>query len=161
MSSEDPHTIAISWRTWRRLIRDLSRRGGGERESGAFLLASRRRPRRVIDWIPFDELDPAALNGAISIRGEAFVELWRTCAARGLRVLADVHTHPGTGVEQSSIDQANPMVAKAGHIGIIVPHFARRGARRRDIGFHVYRGERTWASHYGPQAARRLRLTWW
>jgi hypothetical protein len=144
------------------MLSDLAQRGAGERESGAFLLADRRhRPRRAVMWIPFDDLDPDALNGAISIRGGAFVELWRICAEKGLRVIADVHTHPGGGVQQSSIDQANPMVAQAGHVGIILPHFAAGRTRRRDVGYHVYRGDRTWVSHYGSKAARHLRLTWW
>jgi proteasome lid subunit RPN8/RPN11 len=159
---EESHELRISRRMWRRILIDLARRGAGERESGAFLLAARdRRPRRVVTWIPFDELDSGALNGAIAIRGEAFVALWRICADRGLRVIADIHTHPGAGVAQSSIDQANPMVAQAGHVGLIIPYYARHGGRRRAVGVHVYRGNRTWASHYGREAARMLRLTPW
>jgi proteasome lid subunit RPN8/RPN11 len=154
------HELRISRRMWRRVLVDLARRGAGKRESGAFLLAVRdSQPRRVVGWIPFDELDSSALNGAIAIRGEAFVALWRICAEQGLRVVADVHTHPGDGVAQSSIDQANPMVAQAGHISLIVPRYARRPRRHRALGVHVYGGDRTWVSHYGREAARLVRLT--
>jgi hypothetical protein len=141
-------------------MRELERRGRGVRESGAFLLAGQsEHPRHVIDFIPFDELDPHALNGAISIRGEAFGRLWDICAQRRLRVVADVHTHPGSGVRQSIIDRRNPMIAVAGHFGIIVPRFAQGRPEPRESGVHVYQGDRTWISHYGEQAARLLRLT--
>jgi proteasome lid subunit RPN8/RPN11 len=144
------------------MVAEVAHRGRGSRESGAFLLArTRRRPRRVVDRVLFDDLDPDALNGAISIRGTAFARLWEICAERGLRVVADVHTHPGNGVAQSRIDAANPMIAHRGHLGIILPHFATRAPHPREAGVHVYMGDRTWRSHYGDDAAHRIRLTWW
>ena len=103
-------------------MRELARRGHGERESGEFLLArAGDDTRRIAACVYFDDIDPTALNGAISIRGEKFVRLWAICKERGMRVIADVHTHPGSGVRQSTIDAANPMVATRGHIGIILP----------------------------------------
>jgi proteasome lid subunit RPN8/RPN11 len=141
---------------------ELRRRGQDERESGAFLLAEvRRRPRRVADAVFFDDLDPNALNGAVSIPGEAFGRLWSMCAARGMRVIADVHTHPGSGVRQSGIDAANPMVARCGHVAVIVPHFAQRSPAPSDLGVHVYQGDRSWKSAFGSQAAALVRRTWW
>lgn len=144
------------------MVRELARRGRGSRESGAFLLArTTQRPQRVVDWIAFDELDPDALNGAISIRGTAFSRLWETCAERSMHVVADVHTHPGAGVAQSRVDAANPMVARRGHVGIILPHFAARAPRPREAGVHLYTGDRSWQDHFGEDAAQRMRLTWW
>ena len=143
-------------------MRELQRRGGGRRESGAFLLARRdKRPRRVVDFIPFDELDPDALNGAISIPAAAFGRLWDMCAERGLRVIADVHTHPSAGVAQSAIDRNNPMIAVAGHVAIIVPRFAQGQLRLHDMGVHVYGGNRTWESYYGEHAAALVQRRWW
>lgn len=151
--------IRMSRRQWRRLTADLARRGEGVRESGAFLLARRDRARRdVVAWIAFDELDPGCLNGAISIRGEAFARLWDLCRKRGLRVIADVHTHPDSSVHQSPIDEANPMVASRGHVAVIVPRFAGGQIRAQDVGFHVYTGKRSWESSLGGEAARRLRI---
>jgi hypothetical protein len=162
VSADSTHDVQISRLRWWRLLQELARRGRGTRESGAFLLArTDRSPRRVADWIFFDDLDADALNGAISIRGEAFGRLWAICAQRGMRVIADVHTHPGTAVAQSHIDAANPMVARRGHVGIIVPSFAQRSWDPRDVGFHVYRGDRTWTSAFGDEAATLLRRTWW
>ena len=160
MSATEQTQLRMSRRTWRRLVADLARRGAGERESGAFLLARPRRPQRIVAWVPFDELDPGALTGAIWIRGEAFAALWTLCDRRGLRVAADVHTHPGAGVAQSPVDRANPMVALRGHVAIILPHFATSRPRPADAGLHVYAGDRTWTSDFGTHAARRLRLTW-
>lgn len=166
MSAADGSRIEMSRWQWRRLMRELARRGEGRRESGAFLLANideagGTRSGRVRAWIAFDQLDPDCLNGAISIRGQAFSRLWAICRRRGMRVIADVHTHPGQLVSQSSIDAANPMIAQRGHIAVIVPDFARGRPRPADVGFHLYRGDRTWEAHYGDEAARRLGLKWW
>jgi hypothetical protein len=162
VSADSQYRIQISRRKWRRLMAELARRGQGTRESGAFLLArADRAPRSVAATVFFDDLDTEALNGTISIRGEAFARLWALCAERGMRVIADVHTHPGTAVGQSHIDSANPMVAQCGHVGIIVPSFAEKSWHPRDVGFHVYRGDRTWSSAFGADAAALLRRTWW
>ncbi len=155
----DPGPLQINPAKWRALTSELARRGQGRRESGAFLLArSERQPRHVVEAIPFDEIDPHALNGAISIRGTAFGRLWEICRERGLRVVADVHTHPGRVVRQSRVDQANPMIAKRGHTAIILPDYAQGDPQPRDSGVHVYAGDRTWVSHYGEQAARQIVL---
>ena len=69
----------------------------------------------------FDDLDPECLVGNIHIRASGFSKLWDLCDVEGLRVVADIHTHPGTSVAQSSIDRANPMIAREGHLALIVP----------------------------------------
>jgi hypothetical protein len=162
VSAADEHQIRISRRRWRNVVSELACRGRGDRESGVFLLArTDKNPRQVAEVAYFDDLDPEALHGAISIRGDAFGQLWEICGQRGMRVIADVHTHPGDGVGQSHVDEANPMIARRGHVGIIVPYFAQRDPRPRDIGFHVYSGDRTWTSAYGDNAAALLRRTWW
>jgi hypothetical protein len=160
VSGDERHEVRISRRGYRRLMSELARRG-----RGALLLARAeargRDARRVADILYFDDLDPEALNGAISIRGEAFGTLFEHCEERGLRVIADIHTHPGCGVAQSPIDAANPMVDRRGHVGIIAPHFAQRDTHPRHVGFHVYEGDRTWASAFGKDAAELLHRTWW
>jgi proteasome lid subunit RPN8/RPN11 len=154
--------LTISRRHWRRLMRDLAARGHGIRESGAFLLARPdEAPPKVRSWVLFDEIDPDCLNGAVSIRGQAFTRLWAICRERGLRVVADVHTHGGPSVAQSSIDAANPMIAQRGHVALIAPNFARRRPRPQEVGLHIYRGDHEWDAVYGADAAALLRLTWW
>jgi proteasome lid subunit RPN8/RPN11 len=154
--------LSISRWRWRTMTRELARRGRGERESGAFLLGNAKSDsRRVVGWIPFDDLDADALNGAISIRGEAFNKLWEICRKEGLRVLADVHTHPGGHVRQSHTDESNPMVAQRGHIAIILPRFAQDRPRLDELGVHVYEGNRTWKSYFDEHARSCIRLRWW
>jgi hypothetical protein len=143
-------------------VRELARRGEGSRESGAFLLARKdRSPRRVAAVVFFDDIDPDALDGSISIRGARFGRLWSICSERGMRVIADVHTHPGAGVRQSSIDVENPMVAIRGHVAIILPDFARRSPAPAQAGVHVYQGGHTWESCLGADAIKLLRRTLW
>lgn len=161
MSPSDPTgPITIPILLWARLIPELRRRGRGERESGAFLLAKRdRRPRSVSAIQYYDDLDPDALNGAIVFHDVGYAALWAYCRQHGLAVLADVHTHPGSDVGQSHIDQRNPMIPKTGHIGLIVPHYAHASCwSLRGVGVHKYLGNFTWRQH--PHG-RHVRLTWW
>lgn len=149
--------VQISATLWQTITGELAARGHGSRESGAFLLAEPGHTvRRVSEFIPFDDLDPKALNGAIAIDAPAFSKLWRICRERQLTVLGDVHTHPGAIVRQSVTDRRNPMVARAGHVAIILPNYAQRHPTREQAGVHVYRGEHTWVSRYGREAAALL-----
>jgi proteasome lid subunit RPN8/RPN11 len=65
------------------------------------------------------------------------------CREKKLTVVADVHTHGGPGF-QSDSDIANPMVARAGHIAIIVPNFARWPINQAELGVYEYSGEHAW-----------------
>jgi hypothetical protein len=112
-------------------------------------------PRTVTRVVYLDDLDPNCLTGGIEFDGLAYSKLWDICDAERRRVIGDVHTHPGPGVRQSGIDAANPMIAQAGHIAVIVPHFAQRSADGRDVGVNRYEGN-GWQTWTGKAAARRL-----
>jgi hypothetical protein len=152
-----PDHFTIRRTMWLALLTELRRRGRGQRESGAFLLAAPGE-RAVLDILYFDDLDPACLVGSIALDGVAFSCLWEYCEAAGLRVLGDVHTHPTAAVGLSPIDRANPMVAMAGHLGLIVPSYAEARVRRRDVGVHRYGGTAGWTSSFGWAAHRRIGL---
>ena len=151
--------IVIARDLWEDLCAELGRRGGGRREAGALLLADPRGGlRRVRRIACYDDLDPGCLAGSIRFRGAGYGKLWDLCDETGLRVVADVHTHPAGGVAQSATDRANPMIARAGHVALILPHYATRRIAARDAGVHEYLGESGWASRFGAEAARALRI---
>jgi hypothetical protein len=54
-----------------------------------------------------------------------------------------VHTHPGSSA-QSSSDRAYPIIARKGHIALIVPDFAAWPVRRRELGIYRYLGGGNW-----------------
>jgi proteasome lid subunit RPN8/RPN11 len=135
------------------VLTELRRRGGGRRESGAFLLGTIRGERREIERVVYyDDLDSHALDtGAVVIQGTAYGNLWEICRRTGLAVVADVHTHPGLA-RQSSIDRANPMIASSGHVAIIVPDFAERTVGEDELGIYRYEGDHEWVDVSGPLA---------
>jgi len=141
----DRNCLTISRWLWRKLILDLRRRGRGRRESGAFLLAPADRTRIDL-YICYDDLDPKCLDsGIIVFRGSGYVPLWELCLKTHHKVVADVHTHPGRWTEQSGSDQTHPMVGVAGHLALIVPHFARENVGSlRGVGVHRYLGNHQW-----------------
>ena len=139
---------------WDALMNDLWRRGEGRRESGAFLLGQQTEVAKVVEvWLPYDELDPQSSSyDYIRLETSAFPKLWAACEARGLEVVADVHTHPA-GSGQSQSDRAHPMLSFAGHVALIVPRFARPEIRPEDVSFNVYLGGGEWLSRYRDDAA--------
>lgn len=140
------HELSCSWLLWRRLLTRLRERGRGcTRESGAFLLGCRRNGRaRIVDFVLYDDLDPNCLDsGIVRIDGRFFGGLWSICKERNLAVVADVHVHPGCA-RQSDSDRAYPMIARAGHLALIIPRFASGPMRQADIGIFRYRGAKSW-----------------
>jgi proteasome lid subunit RPN8/RPN11 len=144
------------------LIEQLAVRGRGARESGAFLLTDRnspkdRLPQPVTAIAYYDDLDPDCLNGVINFTADGYTALGAVCRRRELRVVGDVHTHPGRRVAQSPIDAAHPMVALDGHVAIIVPQYATGTVSQADLGVHLRRNG-MWTSTYGSEAAAAIRV---
>lgn len=136
---------------WRRTVKELARRGGGHHEAGAFLLGREEGHQRVItDVVYYDDLDQSAYaSGVCILHGDAFAALWRACRARGLSVVADVHTHPTLGF-QSHADRTNPMIARAGHIALILPDDASWPVANDRFGIYEYCGDHQWIDRSPP-----------
>lgn len=140
------HEVSCSWFLWNRLLSGLRKRSRGNiRESGAFLLGLRRNGRsRISDFVFYDDLDPNCLDsGIIRFDGRYLGVLWEQCKQRGLTIIADVHTHPGSS-EQSPSDRAHPMITRVDHLAFILPCFARSPIRRVEIGIYRYKGAKYW-----------------
>jgi len=149
---------------WAKVIFQLKRRGRGKRESGAFLLGPQDSAAGIAtSFICYDDLDPGAyLSGAISFHAAGNAALWQHCREKNLQVLADVHTHPGYYISQSSIDQRNPMIPVKGHTAMIVPNFARTGWWSLSaVGVYEYLGDFKWRAHGAYQKPRRVSLVPW
>ena len=161
--ASDAAGIAMPILLWRRLLKELRRRGGGRRESGAFLLRARGAGNgRITHFICYDDLDPASCPGAITFHAEGYAALWEYCREKAVEVIADVHTHPGPHVGQSEIDQRHPMVPVVGHTAMIVPNFADAAWWSLEkVGVYEYLGNFTWRSHGAARGQRRVRLTLW
>jgi hypothetical protein len=144
---------------WGELLENLRERGGGVRESGAFLLGAgdgaRRTARRIV---LYDDLDQNCLDdGYVRFDGRCYGRLWEICAQESLSVVADAHTHP-YGPGQSHSDKTHPMVSIPGHIALIVPDFAQGEISAADVGVYVYRGRYRWTAYRGRGAAAVLEI---
>ncbi|MFP5232689.1 MAG: hypothetical protein ACLGQX_08660 [Acidobacteriota bacterium] len=139
------HRLTCPKHMWSQILAELARRGEGCHEAGVFLLGRERGGRREVqDVVFYDDLDPEAYaTGVCVLHGDAFAKLWATCRKKKMTVVADAHTHPGEAF-QSSSDKANPMVARPGHIAIIIPDYARLPIRLRQLGIYEYCGQHEW-----------------
>lgn len=147
-------SLSMDAALWGELLEKLRERGGGVRESGAFILGvgdGARRAARLI--VLYDDLDPNCLNeGYVHFDGCHYGRLWEICAQESLSVVADVHTHP-YGPGQSHSDKTHPMVSIPGHIALIVPNYAQGEISAADVGVYVYRGRYQWTAFRGRRAA--------
>lgn len=145
--------------TWLQLTRELHRRTEACHESGAFLLGEKTENSRFVrELLYYEELDPNAYStGVCVLHADAFGRLWDRCAATGLSVIGDVHVH-GLGSGQSREDRENPMIARAGHLAVILPYMARPPVRLGLVGLYEYLGGHRWRSHGGRDVARLLKI---
>jgi proteasome lid subunit RPN8/RPN11 len=151
--------LSIAAPLWEELLEKLRERGGGMRESGAFLLGEGAGLQRVVKrFVLYDDLDPECLDeGYVRFDGRHYGRLWEICAAQSQSVVGDVHTHP-FGPAQSHSDMTHPMVSIPGHIALIVPNYARAPVKATDVGLYVYLGRYRWAAYRGRAAARVLNI---
>ena len=100
----------------------------------------------MIDYILYDDLDPHCLDtGIVRFDGRYFSELWAYCGLHDVKVMADIHVHPGAAT-QSGSDRANPMISLKGHIAFILPNYAARPYSRRALGIYQYEGAKQWTA---------------
>ena len=164
MASDATQPLLIPRLLWARLVFSLRRRGDGRRESGAFLFAPENSSlRRITAFSCYDNFDPCAYqSGAITFHAEGYASLWEHCRRKELQILADVHSHPGSWVGQSGIDQENPMIPTHGHTALIVPNFGRTPWWSLErVGVYEYLGDFKWRDCRIASASPRVALSIW
>jgi proteasome lid subunit RPN8/RPN11 len=150
--------LEISVPVWERLVSDLRRIGNGVRESGAFLLGESDERKIVTDYRLYDDVAPDSRHvDYVLLRGPHMGKVWEECERRGLFVIGDVHTHPGSPV-QSHSDREYPIICIPGHVALIVPEFAQGDVAIDSLGLHQFLGAGRWQSWFGVDVAPRLRL---
>lgn len=156
------HRLSCARGLWRDGMAELRRRGGGIRESGAFLIGSRKGDKgRIQRFVYYDDLDSRCLDtGIVVFDGSGYGPLWALCRSLKLDVLADIHVHGGLP-RQSPLDRDNPMIAVPGHIALIAPDFLDRHPRQGDLGIYEYAGAHEWHDFSGPRAARFFYVGLW
>lgn len=156
------HRISCPARLWQSGLAELKRRGRGCRESGAFLLGQQEGgKRRIVQIVYYDDLDPHCLDSGIVIfDGSYYKDLWKICRETGLKVLADVHTHPDLPL-QSDADRKNPMIGVAGHVAIVIPNLAMKTVKTHQLGVYAYQGNYAWQSYLGKEAAKFFYIGRW
>lgn len=153
------HGVFCAAEQWLALLKELAARGGGRRESGAFLLGQRVNGcRQIRDFVPYDELDPRCLDtGIIDFDGNGYDRLWKICRDRGMEALADVHTHPARAF-LSSVDGQNPMIREKGHVALIIPNYALKPVPMRSVGVYEYQGDYAWTDWSGQRSTHFLHI---
>lgn len=141
--------LRCSEQVWRAGVRELHTRTRNRIESGAFLLGhDEGRVRVITQFLFYDDIDSHCFDrGIVEFNGRLLGKVWGYCRDNSLSVVADVHVHP-FGFGQSPSDMHNPIIAKAGHIALILPNFAQGPCLPGGgVGVYEYLGNRQWATH--------------
>lgn len=151
--------VSCSARVWDDGVAELRKRANGKRESGAFLLGNVEKDVRVIrKFLFYDDIDPHCFdNGIVEFNGRLLHVVHTECKKLGLRLVADVHVHPG-GHVQSSSDRENPMDPRTGHIAMILPNFARGNFLPGEFGIYEFQGRDKWINR-SQEGKRFFKLT--
>jgi len=152
-------TLHLSRAFWLHITGELHHRTEGRHESGAFLLGRRTgSAREATTAIYYDDLDRRAYDTGVCVLGaDAFGRLWDKCAEQSLSVVADAHVH-SHGARQSWSDRGNPMIARPGHLALILPLLAKPPVRLWSVGLYEYLGDYRWCSHGGRYVTRVLKI---
>lgn len=125
------------------MMTQLAKQSQGRREAGAFLLGPNNAPTKtaagatVVAVEYYYDLDPTSLTGGITFHASGYTRLNRICRDRDLRVVGDIHLHPGPWTRQSQTDADQPMAARAGHLALIAPNFGAGVRSPRRLGAHL------------------------
>jgi len=135
-----------------------TRSGRGKTESGAFLLGSTSGTVRTVERaIYFDDVDPNAYHpSAITFDTTKIGAVYDLCEKQGLEIVGDIHVHPSTAF-LSPTDAAHPVMAVAGHTGVILP-YSGRYATLEQIAAHTLLPSGDWRSIPRNQIASFLGL---
>lgn len=140
--------LQCSERVWLDGVAELRRRANGRSEAGAFLLGNIKNDIRAIHrFLYYEDVDPHCFdNGIVEFDGRLLYLVHNECKKLGMRLVADIHVHPG-GYGQSSSDRANPMDPRSGHIAMILPNFAVGKFQPGQFGIYEFQSRNKWINH--------------
>lgn len=154
-----PPKVRCNEQVWRNGVAELRRRANRRREAGAFLLGNIENDGRVVcQFLYYDDIDPHCFdNGIVEFDGRLLYLVHNECKKLGMRLVADIHVHPG-GYGQSSSDRANPMDPRSGHIAMILPNFAAGEFQPGQFGIYEFQSRDNWINH-SQEGKRFFKLT--
>lgn len=136
--------IAVTSALWRATWLGLRRLSAGHRES-ACIWGGRRdgegwRAERVLFFAEGVDAGSHFHRTSPSATAAAFQELREA----GLRVVADIHTHPAAWVGLSPTDAEHPIEYRVGLLALVLPDFAAGPPELAGVGSHLYQGDGRW-----------------
>lgn len=151
--------IELPAHLWEETMGGLAARSQGVREAACIWAGTRASDTcRASEVLFLDDL-PGAIGHARSHRTprQALEALFSHLRLKGLQIIADIHTHPGSWVGLSSEDRKHPIEFRVGLVAIIIPHFAQMAVKLTEAGVHEYLGQQRWRQL--PPAEIRQRFT--
>lgn len=95
---------------------------------------------------------------SLELTEEAKFGLYHTLAAKELKLIALIHTHPEDWVGLSPIDERNQICSRVGFYSLVVPWYGRKPWHLTSLGVHI-RGNAGWLEIPANQIHRHLIFT--
>jgi proteasome lid subunit RPN8/RPN11 len=141
----------------RRTLTGLKKRSAGWRESGAIWAGDLEEVKSTVREVFFyhDLCDDQGRALSLELSEAAKFSLYRELAARGMKLVGMIHTHPEDWVGLSYIDKANQLCSRIGFWSLVVPYYAKRKWDINTTGVHC-RISRGWHQFQPSEAAERI-----
>lgn len=152
--------IRISQELWTKTWSGLRERGAAKREALCVWAGDRQHlPWEVTDVIFLGDL-PGVEGFALfhRISREAVTQLFGLLQAKGLDLIADVHTHPADWVGLSETDQEHPLEYRIGFISVVLPNYATSEPLLEAAGVHEYTGSMKWKTLELAETKERIQI---
>jgi len=138
--------LHVSRPVWMATWYGLQRRSANEIEAACVWLGTRSEDiETALDVVFLDDL-PGTVGRRLQHRTsrQAVAMLLDLARARGLRIVADIHTHPSEWVDLSDVDREHPIEYRPGLIALVLPTFALDPPDLTRTGVHEYIGRGEW-----------------
>lgn len=136
MQSKKVYITDVLWERSRRLLNSFAAVGSEATEG-------------IVYWFGFETADVGIVTtllvpdataswGCISTSAEANAEVLMSVVGTPLVLIGQAHSHPGSDVSHSPIDDRQTFPRFDGAISVVVPHFARNVVGLQECGVHRF-----------------------
>ena|SRR3569832_1027608 len=152
--------LQVAKKLWVTTWLGLQERSAGQREAACVWLGGRTRETEIATDIVFLDDLPGTVGRRLQHRTsrQAVAILLELARAKGLSIVADIHTHPSDWVDLSDVDREHPIEYRVGLVAIVLPSFALGEPDLARTGVHQYLGNGDWERLDGSQSNPRLVL---
>ena len=150
-------SLSISAQLLEKTLEGLRHRSAGWRESGAIWAGELDGANSTVREVFFfhDLCNDQGRELSLELTEAAKFSLYKELAARSLKLVGMIHTHPEDWVGLSYIDQANQLCSRIGFWSLVLPYYGKQAWSINTTGVHIRINE-GWHQFSRAEVAKRI-----